>query len=164
MAQTKAWLVCVILAITLTGGWGALTWLRTRPLIPASGGCGPKSLLAVSRRLGVHTDAHQVFALFGGEVTMSNFSEMQRPAQQLGLNTQGFWMNVDELHRRHPLGILHIGPTHFVGLTGYAPNGVEVVDPEVQNWAKETTQFWSDEDLASRWDGRILVVSRKGTP
>jgi ABC-type bacteriocin/lantibiotic exporter with double-glycine peptidase domain len=136
-----------------------LVTLRRSPDRLAPGGCGPRSLYAVARQLGVRRSAEAVSSLFGGASRISHFEEIQRAAERLGLGAEGRQMTVAELRRTLPLGILHVDDNHFVALVGYTANAVQLVDPAYAGEPRRAC--WLDADLAARWDGRILILRRR---
>lgn len=151
-----------LLAAGLCVGLAMLGAAKWRTPIVSFGGCGPTSLYALCRQLGVKATSRHVFALFGGGGTVTSFAETQRPARQLGLQTEGYAMSVEQLRRLRPLGILHVHNDHFVALVGYHSDGVTISDPI--DVGKVRVSKWSYAELASQWDGRILVVSRRKAP
>lgn len=147
----------VLLLLFLGAGW-AVTTLRPAPRL-VYGGCGPRSLYAAGRALGLSVTEGQVSRLFADGRGLSSFAEIQRAANALGLRAEGRQMTGDDLRRAHPLGILHIDNTHFVALLGCGADAVQVADPAYEGEPRRET--WSYADLAGRWDGRILVVERR---
>jgi ABC-type bacteriocin/lantibiotic exporter with double-glycine peptidase domain len=79
-------------------------------------------------------------------------------ARALGLEAEGFEMDVRTLKRTKAIGVLHIGRRHFVALVGYQAGGMRVADPVAP--AETQTRLWTFQDLAGRWSGKILVVRR----
>lgn len=131
---------------------------RFLPAPLAMGGCGPQSLYAVSRRLGLSVSSKRVASLFAGKSQSANFAEIEDAAKLLGLRAEGQQLTLGQLRASRPLGILHIDDNHFVALVGYAAGGVWVADPLYIGEPRRVC--WSDGDLAARWDGRILVVEK----
>lgn len=125
----------------------------------AMGGCGPRSLGVISRQLGINRPDAAIFTLFTNGQGSVNFVELQNAAVRLGLSAEGRQMTADDLHRARPLGILHIDNTHFIALIGYDADGVQIADPAYVGEPRRET--WSYEELAGRWDGRILVIERR---
>jgi ABC-type bacteriocin/lantibiotic exporter with double-glycine peptidase domain len=125
----------------------------------APGGCGWRSLYAVSKHLGIRRSEEAVFSLFAGDSRVSNFAEIQRAAKRLGLHAEGRQMSVAELRRTRPLGILHVDDYHFVALIGYTANAVQLADPAYAGEPRRVR--WLDADLAARWDGRIRIIQRR---
>jgi ABC-type bacteriocin/lantibiotic exporter with double-glycine peptidase domain len=125
----------------------------------AEGDCGPRSLYAVARQLGLSQSRESVSSLFIGSNPSANFHQIQKAAQRLGLPAEGRQMTVDELRRARPLGILHVDGNHFVGLVGHERDAVWIADPTYVGEPRRVR--WLYADLAGRWNGRILVIERR---
>jgi hypothetical protein len=67
-------------------------------------------------------------------------------------------MTTGELRQTYPLGVIHVGDSHFVGIVGYDLQSIHVAEPGYSDGIHY--QRWTDGDLAARWDGRILVLRR----
>jgi ABC-type bacteriocin/lantibiotic exporter with double-glycine peptidase domain len=154
--QTAFLILPVLLALSASAMfWGA----KQRTAKFSQGGCGPTSLYALSRHLGVTATYQKVAALFAGDTILTSFTEIQAATRGLGLEAQGFEMTMEELQQRRPLGILHVHNSHFVAIVGYDQAGPRIVNP--QEPGKIHTEVWSYLKLSNSWDGRVLVVSRQ---
>ena len=136
----------------------ATAWWRPPQRSSAPAGCGPTSLYALCRRFGLAVTPAQVFALFAGNDRLASFAEMEAAARQLGFRARGREMNLDELKSERPRGILHLDGSHFVDLLDYESSGLRIADPIERG--RFRIESWSYADLALRWDGRILIISR----
>ena len=121
-------------------------------------GCGPKSLSAVSRRLGVEVSQEQVLRMMGDHAEVSSFADLQAAAGRLGLKATGVDTTVQEMARSKTLGILHVEGFHFIAVVGYQPHSLVVVDPASPSYPQE--QALSYAALQQIWDGRMLTVAR----
>ncbi len=122
-----------------------------------SGGCGPRSLHAVAVRLGNSLSEESTLDLFprhGYEVTIDM---LESRAPQLKMRAVTKQMTCDELLRRKPLGILHVDNSHFVAVVGYDQDSLLIVDSLFKG--ENEPVHWMFNDLKSRWDGTILVVT-----
>ncbi len=145
------------LAFSFAVGWAAMV-ARPQPRL-TYGGCGTRSLYAVSRALGTPITEDEVSRLFVDSRGVTSFAEIQGAARRLGLRAEGRQMTTDDLRRARPLGILHIDGTHFVALTGCGSDAVQIADPAYEGEPRRET--WSYDDLAAHWDGMILVISKR---
>lgn len=147
--------------LTLLVGFVLAFWLVSRSPQPrlAAGGCGPRSLQAVSDQLGIHHAHGAVSSMFQGGGQETSLAEIQSAARRLGLYAEGRQMTVNDLRRARPLGILHIDNTHFVALLGCGADAVQIADPAYEGEPRRET--WSYDDLAAHWDGMILVISKR---
>ena len=123
-------------------------------------GCGPRSLLAVSRQLAGIVEEKQLYSFFPnsgqGEVS---FSQIMKAAKSLGITATPKRMTLAQLYHERPVGILLIDGHHFVGLIGYERWHVLRI-AETGYQGPNQIQRWRDSDLAARWDGAILVLRR----
>ena len=122
-----------------------------------SGGCGPRALHAVSVKLGGALSEEETLNLFphhGYDVTIDM---LENRAPRLKLKAVVRQMNVEELKKESPLGVLHVDNSHFVAIVGYEGDSVLIVDSIFQG--ENESVRWMFDDLKSRWDGAILVVS-----
>lgn len=157
MASSPSRRILIPIAIALCAAISVTCW-RPLPRSTAPGGCGPTSLHALCRGFGLNLSVDRVFDLFAGDEVRSNFAEIQTAAQQLGLEARGLEMTLDELRKERPRGILHLDDSHFVAVLGYDDGGPRIADPIERGQTR--IAIWSYAELATRWDGRILVISR----
>jgi len=138
---------------------GAVWWGKIQAPPPtAQGGCGPHSLHAVARQLGLSVSPTQVRARFFDNADTCSFLELQAAANSLGLKAQGQQMTVETLQSEKPLGILHIDGNHFVAITDYNTSGLTIVDSTANG--VDHVAVWPYAVLAGRWNGRILILTR----
>jgi ABC-type bacteriocin/lantibiotic exporter with double-glycine peptidase domain len=123
------------------------------------GGCGPRALYAVASRLGSNQNETDVFALFPGQGFDVSLAEMESAVPKLGLKGKSRQMAISELCREQPMGVLHIDDTHFIAVVGYETDSVLIVDSLYKG--ENMPVRWLCDDLKTRWDGAILVISRK---
>ena len=122
------------------------------------GGCGPRALHAVAIRMGGRQTEAETLAQFpnnGFEVTLG---QLEQVAPTLGLQAHARQMNIADLCRDRPLGVLHVDDAHFIAVVGYDVETVLVVDPLYRGDARPAR--WYYDDLKVRWDGAILVVTK----
>lgn len=100
-----------------------------------------------------------MLALFPNHGFVVSLSQMQIVAQGLGMMARVRQMSLAEVRAERPLGVLHIDDVHFVALIGYEGDAVLIVDPLYQGESKPVR--WLLDDLKTRWDGAILVLTRK---
>lgn len=131
---------------------------RHRTDVQTLNGCGPKSLYAVSQRLGVNVSQDQVLRMMGNHADVSSFADLQTAANHLGLKAVGIDATVQEMERSKTLGILHVEGFHFIAVVGYKSQGLVVVDPASPSYPEE--QALSYPALKQVWDGRMLTVAR----
>jgi len=123
------------------------------------GGCGPRALQAVASKLGCSLSEAQILALFPGEGSDVSILELEDIANDLGLKACSRQMGIADLRSQHPYGVLHVDNTHFVAVVGYREDSVLIVD---SLYIGETEPVrWFYDDLKTRWDGAILIVSRQ---
>lgn len=157
MAPPPSRRILIPICVALCAAISAAAW-RPLPRSTALGGCGPTSLHALCRGFGFNVSVDRVFGLFAGDEVLSTFAEIQTAAQQLGLEARGLEMTLDELKQERPRGILHLDDSHFVAVLGYDDSGPRIADPIERGQTR--IAIWSYAELATRWDGRILVISR----
>ena len=154
--ETKATLrVCLIFlsAICLT-----LIILRFSPRrVMKSGGCGPRALHAAALAFGKTLTEQQTLDLFPNHGFEVSIGEMEKAASKLGLKAKSRQMTLDELEREKPIGVLHIDDVHFVAVVGYEGDAIRVADSLYEGETQPVR--WLIDDLKTRWDGGILVVS-----
>ncbi len=147
--------VIFLLAIVL--GIGILKFAPRREM--QAGGCGPRALHAVALKLGSSKTELEVLNLFPRQGFEVSIGEMENAAPKLGMLAKSRQMTIQELKREKPVGVLHIDDTHFVAVVGYEGNSIKVVDSLYKGEDKPVR--WLIDDLKTRWDGAILVLSRK---
>lgn len=155
MATTRfclSGLCALVLSIFFSALWHRSTETQTL------NGCGPKSLYAVSQRLGVDVSQDQVLRMMGKQADVSSLADLQAAADHLGLKATGIDTTVQEIVRSKTLGILHVQGFHFIAVVGYQPHSLVVVDPASPLYPRE--QILSYSDLQRVWDGRMLTVAR----
>ena len=121
------------------------------------GGCGPRALRAVSLLLGKSISERETLDLFPNHGFEVSIGEMEQATPKLGLKAKSRQMSVEELKREKPIGVLHIDDVHFVAVVGYEGDTILVVDSLYEGEDKPVR--WLIDDLKTRWDGAILVVS-----
>lgn len=148
--------VLALLAICLLSAT-MVSFYKQKNIKFSDGGCGPKSLIAVMSVMQVPTTEEKVFSLFpdkGKEVLLVDIQEV---AQKIGLNATPRRMDILQLRKERPLGVLHIDGNHFVGLVGYDDQAIHIAETAYETMGPP--ENWSDGDLATRWDGVILTLS-----
>jgi ABC-type bacteriocin/lantibiotic exporter with double-glycine peptidase domain len=97
--------------------------------------------------------------LFPGQGFDTSLGDMAGAVPKLGLKAQCRNMSVSDLRREHPLGVLHIDETHFVAIVGYEVDTALIVDSLYKGEDEPVRWLWGD--VGARWDGAILVVSKR---
>ena len=123
-----------------------------------SGSCGPRALYAVTSRLGNTKTEAEILELFPRQGYAISLGEMGAALPKLGLRAASRNMSIEQVQNEHPLGVLHVDDTHFVALVGYEKDAAIIVDSLYRGEERPVRWLWND--LASRWDGAILVISR----
>lgn len=123
------------------------------------GGCGPRALHAAALPLGTTLREQQTLDLFPNHGFEVALSEMESAAPKLGLIGKTRQMSLTDLKREKPIGVLHIDDVHFVAVVGYKGDSILIVD-SLYRGETEPVRWYLD-DLKTRWDGAILVLSRK---
>ena len=147
--------VCLIFlsALGLT-----LIILRFSPRrVMKSGGCGPRALHAAALTFGKTLMEQQTLGLFPNHGFEVSIGEIQKAAPKLGLIGKSRQMTVEDLKREKPIGVLHIDDVHFMAVVGYDGDAILVVDSRYEGETKPVR--WLIDDLKTRWDGGILVLS-----
>lgn len=147
-------LVALVGAIVVVSG---LT-LSSRGQTSITTGCGPTSLAAICRAVGISITDDELSPRFGKHAATASFAEIARVANSLGLEMAGHQMTLEQLRAQRPLGILHVSGPHFVALVGYQPGGVRIVNPVSPGEAYEVA--WSYAELRTHWKGRILALKQ----
>ncbi len=124
-----------------------------------AGGCGPRALHSAALVLGCKMTEPEVLNLFPRQGFEVSIGEMELAAPKLGLLAKSRQMTIEALKREKPVGVLHIDDTHFVAVVGYEGDSIEVVDSLYKGEDKPVR--WLIDDLKTRWDSAILVLSRK---
>ena len=155
MEAKSTFKVCLIFlcALCLT-----MIVLRLSPRrVMKSGGCGPRALHAAALAFGKTLTESQTLDLFPNHGFEVSIGEMEKAAPKLGLSAKSRQMTLDELKREKPIGVLHIDDVHFVAVTGYEGESILVADSLYEGETQPVR--WLIDDLKTRWDGGILVVS-----
>ena len=127
--------------------------------------CGIQALYNAAALLGVHAAYADVLRPeYIGSQEGSSIAELERAAASLGLSSLAVeGLTVSDLRwSRWPV-ILHVTPhpslrdhTHFVLFAGFGDGGTaQIFD------GAEDAERWTLAELASRWDGKALVLSRE---
>ena len=122
-----------------------------------SGGCGPRALHSAAMQLGCKMTEVEVLNLFPRQGFEVSIGEMESALPRLGLRGKSRLMNVEELRREKPIGVLHIDDTHFVAVAGYEGDSLLVVDSLYKGEDKPVR--WLFDDLKIRWNGAILCLN-----
>ena len=122
-----------------------------------SGGCGPRALHAAALTFGKTLTEEETLDLFPNHGFEVSIGQMEKAAPKLGLRAKSRQMTIEELKREKPIGVLHIDDVHFVAVVGYEGDTILVVDSLYEGEAKPVR--WLIDDLKTRWDGAILVLS-----
>ena len=132
--------------------------LRLSPRhVMKAGGCGPRALHAAALTYGKTLTEKQTLDLFPNHGFEVSIGEMEEAAPKLGLGAESRQMSINDLKREKPIGVLHIDDVHFVAVVGYEGDTILVVDSLYEGEAKPVR--WLIDDLKTRWDGAILVLS-----
>ena len=124
-----------------------------------SGGCGPRALHAAALALGPTLSVRQTLDFFPNHGFEVALSQMESAGPKLGLTAHSGQMSLTDLKREKPIGVLHIDDTHFVAVVGYEQDSLFIVDSLYKGETKPVR--WLYDDLKTRWDGAILVLSRE---
>lgn len=122
------------------------------------GGCGPRALHAAAVPLGAALTEQQTLDLFPNHGFEVMFSDMEIAAPKLGLIGKIRQMSLTDLKREKPIGVLHIDGVHFAAVVGYEGDAILIVESVYKGEAKPVR--WLLDDLKTRWDGAILVLTR----
>ncbi|WP_395143696.1 cysteine peptidase family C39 domain-containing protein [Armatimonas sp.] len=123
-----------------------------------SGGCGARSLYSVSLKLGSKFKEYEINKLFGNNYYWCNIQMVSECAEKCNFETDIKKIDIVKLRNEHPLGVLHIDGSHFVGLVGYDSQTIHIAETGYEGPPR--IERWSDGDLMARWDGVILVISK----
>ena len=135
-----------------------LVFLTTRPQSRrfAPGSCGPTSLYALCRQLGISVRFDDLLARFGDQKEEADFVQIQQVAATLNVSLEAREMTPETLKQLHAPGILHLDGNHFVAALDYTECGVRIADPI--NGGKSCVSIWTYPELCAHWDGRILIL------
>jgi ABC-type bacteriocin/lantibiotic exporter with double-glycine peptidase domain len=122
------------------------------------GGCGQRSFESVALKLGVKVSQSKIYQKFYQSNYEVSLADIQVVAKQIGFEAISKHLNIVDLRRERPLGIVHIDGHHFVGLVGYDSQTIHIAETGYEGPPR--IERWSDGDLMARWDGVILVISK----
>ena len=155
MAYETTFKVCLIFLLAICLTMLVLNLAPKRQI--QAGGCGPRALHAAALTFGKTLTEQQTLDLFPNHGFEVSIGEMEKATPKLGLSATSRQMTVEELKREKPIGVLHIDDVHFVAVAGYEGDAILVVDSLYEGETKP--MHWLIDDLKTRWDGVILVVS-----
>lgn len=151
-ASARAVLIGLVSAAIVGGVLAALA-----PRLPSEEPlCGPTSLVALMKHVGIHTDPRQVIERFGRQTNPVSFESLRFVGAQSGLTLRGRRLSLTDLRREKPCGILHLDGRHFAVLVGYTDRGVVLMDPVRPGVCRRVLMSYAC--LRSRWQGAILCV------
>lgn len=114
--------------------------------------CGPAALRIVCERLGVEADVEDLAREAGTDSTGTTMHGLKRAAEAKGLQAQGLQVDLAYLMNARKPVIAWTGRDHYVVVTGFRGEDVELVDPNQGQAVIGIAEF------VRAWDGYVLVV------
>ena len=117
--------------------------------------CGPKSLLAVFKQVGINTDLEEVKKLSGyDKVKGTTMYGLFKTAESKGLHAVGMKISVDELSKLKIPIIVYLWGNHFQAIDKFEQNRIRIIDHE------EESSWITKDDFADNYSGFALLISK----
>ena len=122
---------------------------------PGGEECGPTCLFAIAQAYNIRVSLEVVIAMTPHVQGGVSMLALAASAEQLGLKTASFGVDLATLRTVPVPALLHLGSEyyqHYVVLVALAGDSVLVMDP-----AQGEVTRWSVQQLCRRWSGRVML-------